>query len=649
MEPINEIKELVRVLNNAAKAYYQEKQEIMSNLEYDRLYDRLLLLEKQTKIVLANSPTQKVGYEVLSSLPKENHTYPMLSLDKTKSVDDLKDWLGSKKGLLSWKLDGLTVVMTYNNGELVKAVTRGNGITGEVITNNARVFKNIPAKIPFERNLVIRGEAVIKYSDFYEINEHLEKDEQYKNPRNLCSGSVRQLNNQITADRNVNFFAFQLVEAENIIFNDSKFEQLKWLESQGFETVESSFVTSENLEEIVEKFKRKISDNDIGSDGLVITFDSVQYSETLGATSKFPKHSLAFKWKDEIAQTNLLKIEWSASRTGLINPIAVFVPVEIEGTTVSRASVHNLSILEELELGEGDLIEVYKANMIIPQIASNITKSNSIKIPKSCPVCNEIAETKNLNGVKQLYCTNIDCPAKKIKAFSHFVSRDALNIEGLSEAGIEKLVQNGLLHSLEDIFKLKDKKSIIVNMEGFGIKSYENLIISIEKARKVKLPNLIYALGIANIGLANAKLICKHFNNNMDLILNAKQEELVNIEGFGEMIAKAVTAYFGEEKNIKVIKALEKELILVKEESLIKEQKLTGKTFVITGELVEYKNRNELKNHIEALGGKIASAVSSKTDYLINNDINSNSSKNKKAKQLGVEIIDEKGFLQLIN
>lgn len=648
MEPINEIKELVKALNNASKAYYQEKQEIMSNLEYDKLYDRLILLEKQTGIVFANSPTQKVGYELLSSLPKENHSYPMLSLDKTKSVDTLKEWLGDKNGLLSWKLDGLTVVMTYSKGKLLKAVTRGNGIIGEVITNNARVFKNIPARIPFEGNLVIRGEAVIKYSDFYRINELLEKEEQYKNPRNLCSGSVRQLNNQITAERNVNFFVFQLVEAENLSLNDSKFEQLKWLETQGFETVEARPVTSESLEQIVEEFKRKIADNDIGSDGLVITFDSSRYSDTLGATAKFPKHSLAFKWKDEIAQTNLVEIEWSASRTGLINPIAVFEPVEIEGTTVSRASVHNLSILEELELGIGDLIEVYKANMIIPQIASNITKSNSLSIPQSCPICNEKTDIKNMNGIKQLYCSNIDCPAKKIKGFAHFVSRDALNIEGLSEAGIEKLIQNGLLHSLEDIFKLKSNKSVIVNMEGFGEKSYENLVNSIEKARKVKLPNLIYALGIANIGLANAKLICKYYNNNIDLIISAKQEDLINIEGFGEMIAKAITEYFGEEKNVKMIKALEKELVIFNEE-FSKEQVLMGKSFVITGELEEYKNRNELKNHIESLGGKIASAVSSKTDYLINNDIYSNSSKNKKAKQLGVEIIDEKGFLQLIN
>ncbi|PKM93673.1 MAG: DNA ligase (NAD(+)) LigA [Firmicutes bacterium HGW-Firmicutes-1] len=646
---ITTIKELAQKLNLASKAYYLEDQEIMTNFEYDQLYDELLMLENKTGFVLSDSPTQKVGYEVLSSLPKEKHESIMLSLDKTKDAASLKDWIKEQRGILSWKLDGLTIVLTYENGLLTKAVTRGNGLIGEVITNNARVFKNIPTKISFKKRLILRGEAVIKYSDFNKLNELLPVEEQYKNPRNLCSGSVRQLNNEITAKRNVHFFAFQLVQADEVDLEDSKVKQLEWLEQLGFETVEHRVVTKDNIAEQIENFAREIVNNDFGSDGLVLTYDSIEYSNGLGATSKFPKHSIAFKWRDEIKETTLTKIEWSASRTGLINPIAIFEPIELEGTTVSRASVHNLSILEELELGIGDIIEVYKANMIIPQIADNLTRSNNITIPKLCPVCGEACELRQISQVKALYCSNVDCTAKKIKSYAHFVSRDAMNIEGISEATLEKFVSDGLIKTLGDIFRLEDHKQIIVQMEGFGEKSYQNIINSIEKSKKVYLSNFIYALGISNVGLSNAKLLCRSLDNSFVEILKVKTENLLRIEGFGEVIATSVVEFFGNEKNIEMIQDLMKYISFIKEEINNNELILEGKVFVITGSLEKYENRNALKDKIEALGGKVTGSVTSKTDYLINNDVQSTSSKNKTAVQLGVTIINEEDFEKLMS
>lgn len=648
MTEINRIKELVEKLNLASKAYYQETDEIMSNYEYDKLYDELVDLENETGLIMSDSPTQKVGYEVLSNLPKEKHGSVMLSLDKTKEVSVLKMWLKDQFGLLSWKLDGLTVVLTYDNGFLSKAVTRGNGSVGEVITNNAKVFKNLPTKIPFNNKLVLRGEAVIKYSDFNKLNALLPEDEQYKNPRNLCSGSVRQLNNQITAKRNVHFFAFQLVQAEGKEFNDSKMEQLKWLEGLGFEIVEYKTVTKENIECQVEEYSKKIIHNDFGSDGLVLTYDSIAYSNSLGATSKFPRHSIAFKWQDEIQQTTLTSIEWSASRTGLINPIAIFEAIEIEGTTVSRASVHNISIMEELELGIGDKIEVYKANMIIPQISDNLTRSNHISIPSECPACKEPTEVRQINQVKALYCNNTDCTAKKIKSYTHFVSRDAMNIDGMSEATVEKFASFGLIRTLGDIFRLKDHRDKIVNMEGFGEKSFQNLIKAIEESRQVHLANFIYALGISNVGLNNAKLLCKKLDYDFNKIKNIEEEDLVIIEGFGGIIAKAIVSFFKDEKNKVIIDDLMNYILFIQEEESVQNLLLEGKVFVITGTVERYDNRNALKSLIESLGGKVTGSVTSKTDYLINNDTNSTSSKNKSALQLGIPIINEEAFQALI-
>ena len=645
------MKEKVKILNEAGKAYYQENREIMPNIEYDRLYDELLELEKETGVILSNSPTIHVGYELVSDLPKEFHEKTMLSLDKTKDVGALKDWLGMQAGLLSWKLDGLTIVLTYSEGKLIKAVTRGNGEVGEVITNNARVFANLPLVISFQGNLVLRGEAVIRYSDFYKINQEIEDvGARYKNPRNLCSGSVRQLNNKITAERNVNFFGFSIVKADGLNLNNSRSTQMDWLKGQGFDVVDYKKVDSSNLEETVSWFADHISENDFPSDGLVLIFDDIAYGESLGATAKFPRDSIAFKWRDEIKETNLLQIEWSASRTGLINPIAIFEPVELEGTTVSRASVHNLSIMEGLELGIGDTIEVYKANMIIPQISENLTRSGAVEIPEHCPVCQGDTVIKQENGVKSLYCPNEECQAKHIKSFTHFVSRDAMGIDGLSEATIEKLIGRGLVKEYADIFHIQQYKNEIITMEGFGEKSFQNLIDSVNKARKTNVVRLLYSLGIPNVGLSNAKNICKNFNYNWNDIQNADSDQLIQINGIGDVMANAYVKFFQSEKNIIIVEDLLRELEFEERAASGEAADLIfdGLTFVITGSVEQFKNRNEMKAEIELRGGKVTDSVTSKTNFLINNDNLSNSTKNKKAKELGIGIVTETQIVEWI-
>ena len=644
------MQELVKLLNNASKAYYQDAEEIMSNYDYDKLYDELLQLENELGITLSNSPTVNVGYEILSELPKERHESPMLSLDKTKEVDALKAFTGEQKAVLSWKLDGLTIVLTYRDGELYKAVTRGNGEVGEVITNNAKVFKNIPLKIQYKGELVLRGEAVISYSDFEKINAEIEDvDAKYKNPRNLCSGSVRQLNNEITAKRNVQFFAFSLVSAENIDFRNSRVYQMQWLKDQGFDVVEHFLVDKDTIEAEIIKFSEKIAGNDFPSDGLVLVYDDIAYGKSLGRTSKFPRDSMAFKWADEIRKTILREIEWSPSRTGLINPVAIFEPVELEGTTVSRASVHNISIMEELELGIGDEIEVYKANMIIPQIASNLTRSGVKDIPEVCPVCGGKTEIRKVSNAKSLYCTNEDCQAKHVKAFTLFVSRDALNIEGLSESTLEKFISRGFIKEFADIFHLDRYKEEIQSMEGFGEKSYNNLIASIEKARTTTLPKVIYALGIAGIGLANAKVICREFGCDIEKMKAATEEDLNNISGIGQVLAKAYVDYFANPANVEKLNNLLNELVIPEEKEETSEQIFKGVNFVITGSVNHFANRNAVKELIESLGGKVTGSVTSKTNYLINNDVTSTSSKNKKANELGVPIISEETFLEMVN
>lgn len=641
------MQELIKILNEASKAYYAEDREIMSNFEYDRLYEELEGLEKETGIVLSGSPTVSVGYESVEELPKERHESPMLSLGKTKSREELKDWLQGKEAILSWKLDGLTVVLTYRNGELFKAVTRGNGEIGEVITGNARTFKNIPLNIAFKGELVLRGEAVITYSDFEKINEEIpEAEAKYKNPRNLCSGSVRQLNNEITAKRNVRFYAFTLVSAEDVDFHNSREEQFRFLEKQGFEVVERKMVTPDTILSAISEFENKIPAYDVPSDGLVLTYEDIAYGKSLGRTAKFPRDAIAFKWADEIRETTLMEVEWSASRTGLINPVAIFTPVELEGTTVSRASVHNVSIVKELKLGIGDRITVYKANMIIPQIAENLTQSGNLPIPATCPICGGETKIQNMNDTETLYCTNPECAAKKIKSFTLFVSRDALNMEGLSEATLEKFISMGFIHEYADLFHLTEHRDAIVDMEGFGEKSYTNLVDSIEKARNTTLPRLIYGLGIANIGLVNAKMLCRHFDYDLDALQSAKEEELSDIEGVGDVIAGAFVSYMNNPANKEKIDHLLPELHLEKPESSTENQNLAGLSFVVTGTLNSFENRNALKEEIEKRGGKVTGSVTSKTECLINNDVTSSSSKNKKAKELNVPILSEEDFLQ---
>lgn len=644
---LQRMKELVEKLDQAAKAYYQEDREIMSNQEYDSLYDQLEQLEKETGTVLTNSPTVRVGYEAVNELPKEEHPSPMLSLDKTKDREVLRGFIGNHKCLLSWKLDGLTIVLTYENGELVKAVTRGNGIVGEVITNNARVFKNIPLRIPYKGQLVLRGEAIITYSEFERINETIgDADAKYKNPRNLCSGSVRQLNNEITAKRNVRFYAFALVSAQDVDFSNSREQQFIWLKKQGFEVVEYKVVTSESLDEAMDYFSKAIVNNDFPSDGLVVTYDDIAYGESLGSTAKFPRNSFAFKWADEMRETKLVDIEWSPSRTGLINPVAIFEPVELEGTTVSRASVHNISIVKELQLGIGDTIKVYKANMIIPQIAENLTRSGNLVIPDKCPVCGREARIRKENDVETLYCMNPDCVAKKIKSFSLFTSRDAMNIDGLSEATLEKFIAMGFIHNFGDIFEIGKYKDQIVEMEGFGQKSFDNLMVSLEKAKETTLAKVIYSLGITGIGLANAKVICKYFDDDIEKIRYAEEEEISSIEGIGPVIAGSLADYFKSAENNQKLDHLLSHLHLVHEETSA-EQVFAGKTFVITGSVEHFSNRSEAKEFIEARGGKVTGSVTKKTDYLINNDKTSASSKNKKAQELGIPILSEEDFLEL--
>ncbi len=642
--------ELIKILNEASKAYYSQDKELMSNLEYDKLYDELTALEQETGIVFANSPTVRVGYEVVSELKKAPHEQKMLSLDKTKEISKLKAFLNDGKGVLSWKLDGLTIALKYENGSLVQALTRGNGEIGEDITSNAKAFVNLPLKIKFKGELIIRGEAIISYSDFEKINEGLGAEEKYKNPRNLCAGTVRQLNSEIVAKRNVTLIAFSLVkiestEKEEAEFNNSKYNQLKWLEAQGFKIVEHSLVSADTIEGDVQRFKERVGENDFASDGLVLTYDSISYSESLGATSKFPKDTIAFKWADEVGETVLTEVIWNTSRTGLINPVACFAPVELEGTTVSRASLHNLSILESLRLGLGDRITVYKANMIIPQVAENLTQSNNIEIPKLCPECGYPSEIEALNDVKMLFCKNPNCKAQLVRGLSHFVSRDAMNIEGLSQQTIEKFVEHRFIENYVDIFYLGNHREAIVELEGFGEKSFNNLIKAVEKAKNVALPNFIYALGISNVGLSNAKLLCQRFSYSIEEIRAATKEELVGISGFGEIISGEIIKYFSQKENNQLLdKALK--LLEFKEAVVVKEDKLKDLTFVITGDLKSFANRKELKEKIESLGGRTTEQVTAKTSYLINNDIGSGSSKNKKAASLNIPIISEEQFIE---
>ena len=654
------IEELVELLNQAGKAYYQEGKEIISNLEYDKAYDELVRLEEETGIVLSASPTQNVGYSVATALPKEEHASPMLSLDKTKSVETLQSFLGEQKGILSWKLDGLTVVMTYEKGELVKAVTRGNGRIGEIVTENAKRFRNLPLRIPFKGRLVLRGEALIRYSDFAKINEEIpEEGAKYKNPRNLCSGSVRQLDPKITWERRVYFFPFTLVSVEEgedgasresgglPDFHNSHEAEFEFLEQQGFQVVGRRAVNKEELPGAVSDFSEQVKKNDFPSDGLVLLMDDISYGKSLGTTAKFPRNALAFKWEDEEEKTILREVEWSPSRTGLINPVAIFDPVELEGTVVSRASLHNISYLEDLKLGIGDEITVYKANMIIPQIGENLTKSGQLPIPEHCPACHEETKIVQDKEAKMLYCENPHCPAKRIKQFALFVSRDALNIEGLSEMTLEKFIGKGFIQEFPDLFSLKEHKEEIIAMEGFGQKSYDKLIENAEKSRETSLARLLYGLGIGGIGASNARVLSEAFHENAEELSRAELSEVVSIKGIGPILGESIVRYFKEEENCRLFRKLLSILHLHREEKA-ENAALSGKVFVITGSLNHFQNRKELEEEIRRAGASTASSVSKNTSYLINNDKNSTSSKNKKAQELGIPILSEEDFLKLL-
>lgn len=660
MDKRKRIEELVELLNQAGKAYYQEGKEIISNLEYDKAYDELVRLEEETGIVLSASPTQNVGYSVATALPKEEHASPMLSLDKTKSVETLQSFLGEQKGILSWKLDGLTVVMTYEKGELVKAVTRGNGRIGEIVTENAKRFRNLPLRIPFKGRLVLRGEALIRYSDFAKINEEIpEEGAKYKNPRNLCSGSVRQLDPKITWERRVYFFPFTLVSVEEgedrssresgglPDFHNSHEAEFEFLEQQGFQVVGRRTVNKEELPGAVSDFSEQVKKNDFPSDGLVLLMDDISYGKSLGTTAKFPRNALAFKWEDEEEKTILREVEWSPSRTGLINPVAIFDPVELEGTVVSRASLHNISYLEDLKLGIGDEITVYKANMIIPQIGENLTKSGQLPIPEHCPACHEETKIVQDKEAKMLYCENPHCPAKRIKQFALFVSRDALNIEGLSEMTLEKFIGKGFIQELPDLFSLKEHKEEIIAMEGFGQKSYDKLMENAEKARETSLARLLYGLGIGGIGASNARVLSEAFHDDAEALSRAELSEIVSIKGIGPILGESIVRYFKEEENCRLFRKLLSILHLHKEEKA-ENTVLSGKVFVITGSLNHFQNRKELEEEIRKAGASTASSVSKNTSYLINNDKNSTSSKNKKAQELGIPILSEEDFLRLL-
>ena len=660
MDKRKRIEELVELLNQAGKAYYEAGQEIISNLEYDKAYDELVRLEEETGIVLSASPTQNVGYSVATALPKEEHASPMLSLDKTKSVETLQSFLGEQKGILSWKLDGLTVVMTYEKGELVKAVTRGNGRIGEIVTENAKRFRNLPLRIPFKGRLVLRGEALIRYSDFAKINEEIpEEGAKYKNPRNLCSGSVRQLDPKITWERRVYFFPFTLVSVEEgedrssreggglPDFHNSHEAEFEFLEQQGFQVVGRRTVNKEELPGAVSDFSEQVKKNDFPSDGLVLLMDDISYGKSLGTTAKFPRNALAFKWEDEEEKTILREVEWSPSRTGLINPVAIFDPVELEGTVVSRASLHNISYLEDLKLGIGDEITVYKANMIIPQIGENLTKSGQLPIPEHCPACHEETKIVQDKEAKMLYCENPHCPAKRIKQFALFVSRDALNIEGLSEMTLEKFIGKGFIQEFPDLFSLKEHKEEIIAMEGFGQKSYDKLIENAEKARQTSLARLLYGLGIGGIGASNARVLSEAFHDDAEALSRAELSEVVSIKGIGPILGESIVRYFKEEENCRLFRKLLSILHLHKEEKA-ENAALSGKVFVITGSLVHFQNRKELEEEIRKAGASTASSVSKNTSYLINNDKNSTSSKNKKAQDLGIPILSEEDFLRLL-
>ena len=654
---MKEMKELINKLNQYSYEYYTLGKPTISDTTYDGLYDKLIKLEEETGVVLSNSPTQNVGNVTLSKLEKTTHEYPMLSLDKTKSIDTLNNFRKNKDTILMLKMDGLTIDLVYDEkGNLIEGSTRGDAFIGENITHTVKTFSNIPLKINnnFNKTIHIIGEAIIDYDTFDNINSKLSDNDKYKNPRNLVSGTVRQLNSKVCKDRNVKFVGY-IVEGLNI---PSKLYQLKLIKELGFETVEYQIILSNNEKEYLESkidYLRELASNKkLPIDGMVLMYNNIKYGKSLGNTAHHPLHSIAFKFENDVEFTKLINVEFNVSRTGRVNPIALFNPVELYGTTVTRATLNNLSILKSLQLGLGDEIGVTKANEIIPMITDNLTKSNTLVIPEVCPVCGEPLIIKNDTNSEFLYCQNPNCKAKLVQSIFNYCNRDAMNIVGLSEKSIEKFIEKGFIKSILDIYSLDKYKKEIIHMEGFGLKSYNKLIDSIEKSKQCKLENFIYALGIPNVGLQTAKNIVKFVEGDVRTKLNTLLMFCENIKWLkmndcGESLKNSLIQYFNNEENNKLVFELSNLLSFIEDNPKKNNNvSLEGKTFVITGKVHIYKNRNEIKDIIESLGGKVSGSVSSKTDYLINNDINSNSGKNKTAKELNIPIISEEQFVELI-
>lgn len=650
---LEKMHKLISLIDKYRNEYYNEDREEVDNKEYDRLKDELDELERKAGFVLSNSPSLKVGCEVTSKLPKYTFKKPMLSLSKTKEVSGLQQFLSDKDGILSWKMDGLTVVVAYNNGELVSAITRGNGEIGEVITQNAKHFRNLPLRIPYKGKLVLRGEAVMTYSDFERINKGLvtSGDELKKNPRNLCSGTVRSVDSSVTKNRGVYWYAFELVSADCEIPNDID-KQFKWLNNNGFDTVQFMVVNSSNVVQAVMQFESIVESKklDIPTDGLVLTYRDKKYGESLGVRAKSPRHSIAFKWEDEAVETKVIDIEWSPSRNGLITPVAIFEPVDIEGSTVSRASLHNVSIFAEKQLGYGDRIKVYKANMIIPQVLDNLDRTATCQIPGQCPCCGEptVLHQDPKSGVYTLWCENSECAAKGTRSFEHFVARDAMNIDGVSTSTLNTLIECRIISDYASIYHINEHADEIINLEGFGYTSFMNIVNAVEKSRNVKPANLIYALGIPNIGLTTAKLICKHFGNDLVKTVTASYNDLINIDGIGDTIADSFTAYFADKNNAEAFVRLTKELNII-QEAVSNNTEMNGITICVTGDVHIFKNRRAIKDIVENLGGKLTGSVSKSTSYLVTNDTTSGSRKNKAAQEYGIPILTEQQFIEKFN
>lgn len=651
MDKIKRLKELTEQLNHYRDSYYNNSESLISDKQYDDLFDELQSLEEETGIVMSNSPTNTVGYEVKSKLEKVKHSHPMLSLDKTKSTDDLIKFSNGRDCIISLKLDGLTVLNTYDNGVLFQSETRGNGEEGEIITHNAKVFDNLPLNIPFDRKFEIEGEAIITQSDFEKININGE----YKNCRNLASGSVRQLDSNITKNRHVRFIAWK------IPFGLTTYTKGFEIAAQyGFEVVPYVKYNSstDNIEKKIEALKNIAKEKSLPIDGLVVTYNNVEYGKSLGMTGHHPKHSLAYKFYDDIYPTELLDVEFTMGKTGVLTPTAVFKPVEIDGTVVGRASLHNISIMKELGIThKGQTVNVYKSNQIIPQIDSvedddiEITDDNMIIPVETCPICGADTKIIQENDSKVLICTNDNCKGKLLGKLVHFCSKNAINIESMSEATLQFLIDRGWVKSFKDIYKLDYYRQNWKGYDGFGDKSVDKLLDAIENSRKTTLDRFIYSLSIPLIGRSASKDIAKYCHNSIDeftFIMENTSLEFATIDGIGVSATTSLDDWWNINRDM--FYELEEEFVFAnsKENNDVSTD-LSGNIFVITGSLTHYKNRDELVSVIETMGGKVSGSVSAKTSYLINNDTQSSSSKNQKAQKLNIPIIREEDFIKMIS